>query len=72
MAVTPVKCRRCKHPLHRSDTAARGIGPVCEEREAWENGLARPRRPRRRARSWVGPDLLDLLEEVDGGPVAAE
>lgn len=72
--VPTVRCRvkRCNRVLRDPESIARGIGPVCEGRERWS--LARregysppPRRGKRKRPGQPGPDLLDMLREVENG-----
>ena len=72
--VPPRACRRCRRKLIAPESMHRGIGPVCEERERYDlwmmGGFGReyerhtPRR--RRPKPQPGPDLLDLLAEMEG------
>lgn len=73
----PVRCRgrngKCNRVLKDAESKARGIGPVCEQREAWALGPPGSPAPRQRTRKnrgprlQSGPDLFDAMKEnVDG------
>lgn len=55
-------CRRCNRRLRDDLSRSRGIGAVCEKREAWEKGFEVPSRYRRRALQ-AGPDLFEAMQE---------